>query len=184
MTSMLPHRFYDLKRDSGQTLVEAALILPVLFLILLGIFWFGRAFNIVSTLERAAQEGIQVNSQQTCATCTPPNSAATNAQIVSAIVTSLQNDHLKAVNLTAYMPPFSCTAGTPPNCTTLQGVGICRGVPLTCGTTQCQSPPIACGANAELGVRVSFGYNFNSPFPLAKLPGLTLHGSAQSQPEN
>ena len=184
MVSVNSRRFYDLEQDSGQTLVEAALILPVLFLILLGIFWFGRAFNIVSTLERAAQQGIQVNSHQTCATCTPSNSAATNAQIVSAIVTSLQNDHLKAVNLTAYTPPFACTAGTPPTCTTLQGVVICSGVPLTCGTAQCKSPPIACGANPELGVRVSFGYTFNSPFPLAGLPGLTLHASAQSQPED
>jgi hypothetical protein len=184
MASLTQHRFHDLERDSGQTLVEAALILPVLFLILLGIFWFGRAFNILSTLERAAAEGIQVNTHQTCASCTPSNTAATDAQIVSAIVSALQADHLKPVNLTDYMPPFSCNAGTPPNCTTLQGVGICRGVPLTCGTTQCQSPPIACGANAELGVRVSLGYNFNSPFPLANLPGLTLHASAQSQPED
>lgn len=184
MASLTTHRFFDLEQDSGQTLVEAALILPILFLILLGIFWFGRAFNIASTVERAAAKGIQVNSHQTCATCSPSNTAATNAQIVAAIVAALQDDHLKTVNLTPYMPAFSCNAGTPPTCTTLQGVGICRGVPLTCGTTQCQSPPIACGANAELGVRVSFGYNFNSPFPLANLTGLTLHASAQSQPEN
>lgn len=184
MASVTTHHFCDLERDSGQTLVEAALILPVLFLILLGIFWFGRAFNIVSTLERAALEGIQVNTHQTCASCAPQNTAATNAQIVSAIVTALQDDHLNPANLTAYLPPFACNDITPPNCTTLQGVGICRGVPLTCGTTQCQSPPVACGANVELGVRVSFGYNFSSPFPLANLPGLTLHASAQSQPED
>ena len=44
-----------IERDSGQEIAEAALVLPILFLILLAIFWFGRAFNIASTIERAAK---------------------------------------------------------------------------------------------------------------------------------
>ena len=48
-----------IKRDSGQEIAEAALVVPILFLILLAIFWFGRAFNIASTIERAAKHGIQ-----------------------------------------------------------------------------------------------------------------------------
>jgi len=43
--------------DAGQEIVEAAFVLPILFLILLAIFWFGRAFNINSTLDRAERRG-------------------------------------------------------------------------------------------------------------------------------
>jgi hypothetical protein len=45
------------KRSRGQGLVEFALILPLLLLILLGIFEFGRAFFIYSNLFNAAREG-------------------------------------------------------------------------------------------------------------------------------
>ena len=55
-----------IKRDSGQEIAEAALVVPILFLILLAIFWFGRAFNIASTIERAAKHGIQTFDRPTC----------------------------------------------------------------------------------------------------------------------
>src|SRR5437588_507823 len=42
---------------SGTEIVEAALVLPLVFLLMLAIFWFGRAFNISSTLTRAVKEG-------------------------------------------------------------------------------------------------------------------------------
>jgi Flp pilus assembly protein TadG len=55
--------------DAGQEIVEAAFVLPILFLIMLAIFWFARAFNISATLDRAAREGIKVASRASCATC-------------------------------------------------------------------------------------------------------------------
>jgi len=171
----------QLKQDSGQQIAEAALVLPILFLILLGIFWFGRAFNIASTVERAAKYGV-LTYHQTCATC--GNTTPTNAQIVARVNAALQDDHLKVANVTSYSPPFTCVATPAPTCTTLNGVEICTGVPLTCGTSTCQSPPVACGADAELnGVRVSFGYNFTSPLRIANLSAITLHASALSPTE-
>jgi len=171
----------QLKQDSGQQIAEAALVLPILFLILLGIFWFGRAFNIASTVERAAKYGV-LTYHQTCSTC--GNTTPTNAQIVARVNAALQDDHLKVANVTSYSPPFTCVATPAPTCTTLNGVEICTGVPLTCGTSTCQSPPVACGADAELnGVRVSFGYNFTSPLRIANLSAITLHASALSPTE-
>ncbi len=170
-----------IKRDSGQEIAEAALVLPILFLILLAIFWFGRAFNIASTIERAAKHGIQTFDRPTCTVC--GNSFSTDAQIVDSVNSALQDDHLQPANVTAYSPPFACNAA--PTCTTIQGVEICRNVPLTCGTANCQSPPAACGSYPDLrGVRVSFGYQFTSPLPIANLPAMTLHASALSQAEN
>jgi len=171
---------WDIERDSGQEIAEAALVLPILFLILLAIFWFGRAFNIASTIERAAKHGIQTFDRPTCAVC--GNSFSTDAQIVDSVNSALEDDHLQPANVTAYSPPFACNAA--PTCTTIQGVEICRNVPLTCGTANCQSPPAACGSGAALGVRVSFGYQFTSPLPIANLPAMTLHASALSQAEN
>jgi len=172
-----------IKRDSGQEIAEAALVLPILFLILLAIFWFGRAFNIASTIERAAKHGIQTFDRPTCAVC--GNSISTDAQIVDSVNSALEDDHLQPANVTAYAPPFACDATPAPTCTTLQGVEICTGVPLTCGTVNCQKPPVACGSNPDLqGVRVSFGYQFTSPLPIANLPAMTLHASALSQAEN
>jgi TadE-like protein len=172
----------DLTRESGQEIAEAALVLPILFTILLAIFWFGRAFNITATLERAAKQGIENFAHPTCVSC--GNTFPTNAQVVATVSSVLQDDHLSPANLTSYPTPFACLATPAPSCTTSSGVETCTGVPLTCGTVLCQSPPVACGSNPSLGVRVSFGYQFTSPLPIANLPAMTLHASAQSQLEN
>jgi len=44
----------------GTEIAEAALVLPLVFMLLLGIIWFGRAFDIYSTLSHAAREGARV----------------------------------------------------------------------------------------------------------------------------
>jgi Flp pilus assembly protein TadG len=46
-----------LHADSGAELLEFAFIVPVLLMLLVGIFWIGRAFNIYETVTRAAREG-------------------------------------------------------------------------------------------------------------------------------
>jgi len=176
-TTRLGH-FYQ---EEGQEIAEAAVVMPILCLVLLAIFWFGRAFNIASTIERAAKHGVQATNQ-TCASC--GNTAPTDAQIVTDVNAALQNDHLNVANVTSYSPPFACQATPAPNCTTSQGVEICRNVPLTCGGVNCQNPPVACGTDPDLGVRVSFGYRFTSPLPIARLPAITLHASALSPLEN
>ena len=46
----------EIARDScGTEIAETAVVLPLVFMLLLGIMWFGRAFNIYSTLNRAAR---------------------------------------------------------------------------------------------------------------------------------
>jgi Flp pilus assembly protein TadG len=168
--------------ECGQEIAEAAIVLPILFLILLAIFWFGRAFNIVSTVERAARQGIRTATQRTCVlSC--GDISSTDAQIATSVTSALQDDHLDPRNLTPSSPPFACTATPAPSCTTFQNVEICRGAPLTCGTSSCQSPPAGCGADAALGTRVSFGYRFTSSLPIASLNAMTITGSAQSEPE-
>ena len=44
----------------GSEIAEAALVIPIFFMIMLGIYWFGRAFNTYATINHAAREGARV----------------------------------------------------------------------------------------------------------------------------
>lgn len=171
--------------DAGQELVEAAIVLPIIFLILFAIFWFGRAFNIIGTLERAARAGLQSATHLTCASCVPANASATPGAVATSINSVLQADHLQIGKITSYSPPYACTGSSPaPVCTTLSNnAQVCTGVPLTCGGASCQSPPVACGTNPALGTRISFAYQFDAPLPFINLTAFTIPASAQSEPE-
>jgi Flp pilus assembly protein TadG len=59
---MLPRR----SCEAGQSLVEFALVLPVLLLILLGIIQFGAVFNSLITLNAAAREGARLMAAESC----------------------------------------------------------------------------------------------------------------------
>ena len=52
MTTLV-HHLRKLGRETcGAEIAEAAAVLPLMFLILLGIFWFGQAFSIYGTIDR------------------------------------------------------------------------------------------------------------------------------------
>src|SRR5580765_3798529 len=57
----------------GAEIAEAAAVLPLMFMMLLGIFWFGQAFSIYGAITRAAQEGARAGSVPYCATCPQGN---------------------------------------------------------------------------------------------------------------
>jgi len=72
-----------LHENRGAEIAEAAAVLPIMFMVLLGIFWFGQAFSIYGAITRAAQEGVRAGSVPLCATCGTPmtyNAYATAAQ--------------------------------------------------------------------------------------------------------
>lgn len=52
-----PHR-----RNAGQSIVELALLLPVLMLLVVGVFDLGRAFHALITITNAAREGARYGS--------------------------------------------------------------------------------------------------------------------------
>ncbi|TAM82462.1 MAG: pilus assembly protein [Acidobacteria bacterium] len=55
------------KEESGAELVEAAVVLPILLMLLLGIVTFGRAWNVYQTITRAAREGAKSAVLTPCA---------------------------------------------------------------------------------------------------------------------
>ena len=179
---------------SGTEIVEAALVLPLVFLLMLAIFWFGRAFNISSTLTRAVKEGAITATHNTCSTC--GNAAATNQAVADTVQNELAADHLDPASLQSYTPPFICTMTPAPVCTSTVtastgpafNLQICTNVPLTCGTGAAPgcgtATPPACGTSPILGTRVSARYLFNFRLGLSNLPAPSLPASAQSQAEN
>jgi Flp pilus assembly protein TadG len=53
-------KFRMRRRREGQALVEFALIVPIFLLLVLGVFEFGRAWNVYQVLTDAAREGARV----------------------------------------------------------------------------------------------------------------------------
>lgn len=76
--------------EKGAELVEAALVLPLIILLVLGMFWLGRGYNHLQTLNRAAREGARLAVTPTCASCgnTYPTEAEVRAVIDSSLLAS------------------------------------------------------------------------------------------------
>lgn len=55
-----PHAFGRRRREEGQSLVEMAIVLPVLLALIVGIFEFSRAWNVYQVITNAAREGARV----------------------------------------------------------------------------------------------------------------------------
>src|ERR1700733_15952303 len=100
--------------SGGSEIAEAAAVVPLMFMVLLGIFWFGQAFSIYGAITRAAQEGARAGSIPYCITCNSPNSPGQNA--VAAVQTALVGSKLDptkarqpltAPNLLACSSPLS-----------------------------------------------------------------------------
>jgi hypothetical protein len=185
----------------GQEIAEAALVLPIVFLVLLAIFWFGRAFNISGSLERAAKEGALAASRASCATC--GNAFSSNLAVADAVQKVLSANSIDVSSLQAYAPSFMCTMTPAPTCATTAtssggqtlNLQICSNAPLSCGVGAAAgcgtaSPP-ACGANPVLGTRVAIAYrydflrlSYDSSGNVSKLPSVTLPAVAQTVSEN
>src|ERR1700690_843950 len=86
----------------GSEIAEAALVLPILFMLMLGIYWFGRAFNTYATINHAAREGARAAVAQSCATCSSPgpNVPWTTNQIAAQVAQSLQASSLDPTQVT------------------------------------------------------------------------------------
>ena len=63
---------HNLRSTEASEIAEAAVVLPLVFMFLLGIVWFGRAFNIYSTIQQAAQQGALAAARPTCSSSKKP----------------------------------------------------------------------------------------------------------------
>lgn len=102
-------------RGEGQSLVEFALILPLMVLIIAGLFDLGRAFFASITITNAAREGARygaLNPDYIAGVCTAAKTEALSTGI------SLPDNEIKI------------TCGTTMTCPVLAGVGCPDGLPI------------------------------------------------------
>ena len=152
----------------GSEIAEAAMVLPIMFMLLIGIFWLGRAFNIYSTITRAARVGARTAATATCASCIQAcqwsgSSYPCDTTVVSAISSALQASRLDPTQIVAPSPavsPTFCVNFVPAGaCSTSNNVTICRGVNLNPGS----------GAET-CGSIVAFRYPMHVTLPLPYAP--------------
>ena len=159
---------------SGAEIAEAAAVLPIMFMMLLGIFWFGQAFSIYGTITRAAQDGARAAVAPYCATCNTLNTSSQNA--FNAVQSALTAAHLNSsqiIPLTSWTPPapVDCTSGSVVSCTSTNNVCVQNHIKLSQTS----------GTGAVCGVSVSFAYPYRFWLPFTSLNQQSIQLQAVAQ---
>jgi Flp pilus assembly protein TadG len=103
--------------EHAAELLEAALVLPLLLSLLLGMLSFARAYNAYQTITRAAREGARTLVLTSCAMCgNTPFSSASARSIVNGVLTSASFDPTAVSDYSATYVWIDNTASTPQQC--------------------------------------------------------------------
>ena len=168
----------------AQEVAELAIVLPILLSMIFGVFSFGRAYNIYSTITRAAEEGARVATAPVCATCAALACGnypcdATVSQAVSDVLTAshLDSGQVSSVvpgSLTdcpAPAPTHTCTTPTLPTGSGI--ISVCRNVILNTTTSNT--------ALQSCGTIVSFKYSYQFiPVPYLSFNTINIPARAQA----
>jgi Flp pilus assembly protein TadG len=162
----------------GSQIAEAALVLPIVFLLLLGIFWFGRAYNIYATINHAARQAARVAATRTCATC---GNEALPTDAAAAVV--------KQALVASSLDPNQVGSATPVFCAC--GLDACGGSEVACSTVSASEPQICVQYDVQLnpaattpgscGVSVSFRYPYQFYLPFTSLNQQQIYLTTQVQ---
>jgi hypothetical protein len=187
--STMKLRTQKLRGTEATEIAEAALVMPVVFIFLLGIIWFGRAFNIYSTITQAAQQGAIVAARPSCATCGAtggwsgtdfPGDTAVSDAISSVLTASSLNPAQIPPNMQT--PPSAfCTLPAP------TPAGACSPAVTTGNITICREVWLNSPGQPQIcGTVVSFQYPvpFYVPFTSLTAGSFKVGAQAQSRMEN
>jgi TadE-like protein len=189
MTKWLWTAFRDVASDaSGQEIVESAFVLPLIFMFVIGIIWFGVAFFIYGTLTQGARAGAEAAVAPVCTTCAAGSTPATIAQ--TAVYKSLAAAHLSKSQLVpwaSWTPPALCPCGSAsPSCAP-QVCDSGSGVTDVCVQINVQLSYPSKGGAGTCGTSVSarYKYPFHFSIPLTNLDigNMLLPGQAQMRAE-
>ena len=164
---------------SGSEIAEAALVLPIFFMIMLGIYWFGRAFNTYATINHAAREGARFAVAQTCATCASPNAQPTPDNIALQVKQALQASSLDPTQVTSAGEPLTRTAcgggsascqksSLPPQICVYYNVQLPNSLPGGSGAPDC-----------GVSVQFQYPYQFSLPFTSLNMQRIMLSAGVQ-----
>jgi TadE-like protein len=175
----------------GAEIAEAAAVLPIMFMMILGIFWFGQAFSTYGTITRAAQEGARAAIAPSCTTCAAGTDPSTKA--INAVQSTLVAAHLDPTKLQQpSTPPSLCACGSVATCTgggaiacdgsqskiCVQGVQFPAGGPLQ--ENLVQLAPASTGSGV-CGISVSLRYPFKFWLPFTSLNKQQIWLQAQAE---
>jgi hypothetical protein len=163
----------------GAEIAEAAVVLPLVFMLILGIYWFGRAYNIYATITHAAREGARAATAQTCATC--GNAPLVEGQVATRVAQALQASKLDPTKVSPLLPSPAmkdCLTGAAviPACGSNPAVCFVANVRLNDPTT---GPP-ACGVS----VSFQYPYQFYLPFTSLNKQLILLKANVQTTGED
>lgn len=170
----------------GAEIAEAAAVLPLVFMLLLGIYWFGRAYNIYATITHAAREGTRVAAARSCATCGSPDAQVTADQIADTVAQSLLAARLDPNQVSQPSPkPVYCGCNDP-NCT--NGPVDCTlpsgGEPQVCIQRDVLLTNSGTGPACGIAVSFQYPYQFYFPFTSMNQQQINLKAHSQMQGEN
>ena len=141
--------------DWGAELFEFALVVPLFFMLLLGIVWLGRAYNVYETITRAAREGARY--------AVLPSSVASGDTYADA-------------------PSGSCATGTSAFTNYVEPVLVADSLDPSKVTNYCQKADwLETTVPQQCGVFVSFSYPVTLAIPFTTLNAATINISTQAQ---
>jgi Flp pilus assembly protein TadG len=169
-----PTTWRDLARNTrGAEIAETAMILPLLFMMIMAIFWFGQAFRYYGSITHAARQGARAAVAPGCATCGTTSTAAIVQNATNAVNNALSAANLDPTQaLAPVTAPTLCICGSQPPC----------GAPVSCQNASpskvCVQPNVqlsySTGAQVTgagtCGTSVSFGYKYPFHFTLPCYP--------------
>ncbi len=177
-----------LRESGGSEIAEAAAVLPVMFMIVVGIFWFGQAFSIYGTITRAAQEGARAGAAPYCTTCgvaATPDTNAYNAVESALVAAKLDASHARWPSPLPTLNACSTngsSGGGAVGCDSSASGNVCARSNVQLSNTT----GAPAGATNVCGVSVSFQYPFQFWLPFTSLnkQQIWLNAAAQVRMEN
>ena len=134
----LTHARHLIRETRGAEIAEAAAVLPLMFMMLLGIFWFGQAFSIYGAITRAAQEGARAGAFPYCATCIASTNTlsqyATNAVTATQTALTASNLDINQAQWPATTPPVVACVNGATTCANASNK-VCVQLPVVLSTT-------------------------------------------------
>jgi hypothetical protein len=180
---------YLVRGARGSEIAEFAMIVPLFFMIFMGVFWFGQAFRIYGTLTHGTRAGAEAAVAPVCTTCPGGATPAANAQ--TAVQNALTAAHLNPndlVQTNKWTPPVlcscgssssSCGGGTPVSCdNSINNVCVQENVQLSYPS---QGGMGTCGISVS--ARYKYAYHFRIPLTSLDLGNMYLPGQAQMRAE-
>jgi Flp pilus assembly protein TadG len=164
----------DLARDTrASEIAETAMILPLLFVVLLAIFWFGQAFRIYGSIAHAAREGARAAVAPACATCATANTVQNATNAVGSALTAANLNPASAQAPVTVPSLCAClisgnqnTSCSPANAVPCQSVSASN----VCVQPNVQLSYPANGGAGTCGTSVSFSYQYPFHFTLPCWP--------------